>query len=74
MEERLAKKRRLQYIKGLLLRIIIACSVFILLFIGNLCSVKVFDYSTDQVIEEVQDNSIIEIIEEKLNSIFKKGD
>ena len=72
MEERLEKKRRLQYIKGLLLRIIIACSIFILLFLGNLYSVKVFDYSTDQVMEEVQDNSIIEIIEEKLNSIFTK--
>jgi hypothetical protein len=70
MEEKLKKKRRLQYIKGLFVRIILACAIFILLFLGNLFSVNLFDYNTDKVVIELQNNTLIESIENKLKSIF----
>lgn len=70
MEEKLAKQRRLQYMKGLFVRIILACAIFILLFLANLLAVNLFDYNTEKVVIEVQDNSIIESIEERFESIF----
>lgn len=70
MEETLAKQRRLQYIRGLFVRIILACAIFILLFLGNLLEVNLFDYDTPKVVKEIQDNSLVESIEDKFESIF----
>lgn len=78
MEEKLQtisiiRKRRYQYVKGLLMRIIVACAIFILLFLGNLFTVDIFDYDTKKVVNEIQNNSLMEAIETKLESIFTKN-
>ena len=75
MEENLhiiKAKRRYLYIKGLLMRIILACVIFILLFLGNLLSVNILDYDTNKVVVEIQNNSFLESIQEKLESVFTK--
>lgn len=66
MDLKSKKSIKLQTIKGLLLRIIIACIIFILLFLGRLFSVEVFQYNTDSIIEQLQNNEWIERLEEKI--------
>lgn len=72
MKEKLMKQHTGQYVKGLFVRIIIACLIFILLFVGNLFAIDIMDYHTDNVILEMKDNTIIENIEVKLKDIFSK--
>jgi hypothetical protein len=54
------------------MRIIVACAIFILLFLGNALSVHVFDYDTKKVVTEIQNNTLIDSIEEKLKAVFTK--
>ncbi len=64
------RKRRYQYVKGLLMRIIIACTLFILLFFSNLLSVDVLDYNTKKIVTELQNNSLIESIQDKIGGML----
>lgn len=73
-EARNRRSQRKQYVKGLLLRIIVACTIFLLLFLGNLLTIEILDYNTDKVVEEIQDNSLIESIEAKFKKTFGKED
>lgn len=68
MELKNKKLIKIQKIKGLLLRIILACMLFILLFLGRLLSVEVFQYNTDSIIKQLQNNEWIHYIEEKMKS------
>lgn len=67
------QKRRFQYLKGLLMRIIVVCTIFILLFFGNLFAVKILDYDTNKVVVEIQNNSFLDSIEQKIESAFSKN-
>lgn len=53
-----------KYIKGLLIRIIISCILFLALYLCNLFEVEVYEYNTDKVMEEVADNHVVEKIED----------
>lgn len=64
------RAERMKRIRGLLLRIILACTIFILLSFGKLCSVELFDYNTELVIEQVENNSWMETIQQKLKALF----
>ncbi len=68
MELKNKKLIKMQKIKGLLLRIILACMLFILLFLGRLLSVEVFQYNTDSIIQQLQNDEWIHYIEEKKKS------
>lgn len=64
------KKRR--YIKGLLIRIIICCSIFLILFIANMVRAELFDVDTQKVVSAVGDNDIVERIEGVLKDFMNK--
>ena len=70
MDDKLKKLRREKYIKGLLMRIIFACLLFILLFVGKQFSVEIGNLTTDQVIESVQDHSLVDSIQTKIQGWF----
>ncbi len=68
MEIKDPKVVRIQRIKGLLGRIILACIIFIFLFIGRLLSLEILQYSTDSIIEQLQNNDWLDYMEEKIKS------
>lgn len=74
MESANKQNKTMGYTKGLLIRIIVACSIFILMFLAGKFSVKVLDYDIKDVNDEIQDNSFVEDIEAKLKSFFTKED
>ncbi|WP_312372407.1 hypothetical protein [Lachnoclostridium sp.] len=65
------KSKSTRYFKGLFGRIIIACFLFLLLFLGRMFSVNVFGQNTDSIIEEVRNNKYVESLEQKLTELFQ---
>lgn len=68
------KSKSIRYFKGLFGRIIVACFLFLLLFLGRMFSVNLVDQSTESVINEVRNNKFVESLEEKLSALFEKPD
>ncbi|ABX42927.1 hypothetical protein [Lachnoclostridium phytofermentans] len=66
-----SKSKSTRYFKGLFGRIIMACFLFLLLFLGRMFSVNVFGQSTDSVIKEVRYNKYVESLEQKLTDLFQ---
>lgn len=65
------KSKSTRYFKGLFGRIIVACFLFLLLFLGRMFSVNVFDQSTDSIIKEVRNNEYLESLEQKVTDLFQ---
>lgn len=65
------KSKSTRYFKGLFGRIIVACFLFLLLFLGRMFSVSVFDQSTDSIIKEVRNNEYVESLEQKVTDLFQ---
>lgn len=59
------------YLKGLFIRIIICCSIFLILFIANMVEVQVFDMDTQKLISLVGKNDIVEKIEQVIQNLIK---
>ncbi len=68
------KSKSIRYFKGLFGRIIVACFLFLLLFLGKMFSVNVVGESTESVLEEVRNNKFVESLEKKLSDVFQKTD
>ena len=67
-----AKGGRNKYIKGLLVRIIICCAIFLVLYIMDLGKVEIMEYDTQDIVTMVEDNSIVQSIEEFISNLLKK--
>lgn len=63
-----------RYLKGLFGRVIVACFLFLLLFLGRLFTVNVAGQTTDSVMKEVRNNKFVESLEQKLSDVFQKTD
>ncbi|WP_066719383.1 hypothetical protein [Clostridium sp. Marseille-P299] len=66
------KKKKNQYIKGLLIRIIICCTIFLILFTMDMAKVEILDYDTQKIITMIEDNSIVNYIEEVISNFIKE--
>jgi hypothetical protein len=66
-----SKSKSTRYFKGLFGRIILACFLFLLLFLGRMFSVNVFGQNTDSIIKEVRNNKYVESLEQKLTDLFQ---
>lgn len=61
-----------KYIKGLLLRIILCCTIFLLLFIMDIGKVEIMEYDTQKIVSLVGDNSIVQSIEQFISNLLSK--
>ncbi len=68
------KTKSIRYFKGLFGRIIIACFLFLLLFLGRIFSVNVVGQNTESVLDEVRNNKFVESLEQKLSEVFQKSE
>lgn len=68
------KTKSIRYLKGLFGRIIIACFLFLLLFLGRIFSVNVIGQNTESVLDEVRNNKFVESLEQKLSEVFQKSE
>ncbi len=66
-----SKSKSIRYFKGLFGRIIMACLLFLLLFLGRMFSANVFGQSAESVVKEIRNNEFVEALEQKLTDIFQ---
>lgn len=65
------KSNKKNYIKGLLIRIIICCCLFLILYFMDMAKVEIFEYNTQKIISMVGDNSIVTHIEKVISNLVK---
>ncbi|MBE5962887.1 MAG: hypothetical protein E7256_16175 [Lachnospiraceae bacterium] len=65
------RNTKYKYLKGLLIRIILSCLLFLALYLCRLFGVEVYEYNTDKVMEKVADNTAIERIEDTVANWIK---
>lgn len=58
------------YIRGLLIRIICCCSIFIILFVANMLNVKIFGWDTQRIISYIGKNDVVENLERFIQSML----
>lgn len=66
------KSGKNKYFKGLLLRIILCCTIFLLLFIMDIGKVEIMEYDTQKIVSMVEDNSIVQSVEQFISNLFNK--
>lgn len=66
------KNGKNKYFKGLLVRIILCCTIFLLLYIMDIGKVEIMEYDTQKIVSMVEDNSFVQSIEEFISNLFSK--